>query len=73
MAILEIATNKFNYLDDFLSNLGSQQQADRLKTRPAPMLRQHHATFLAVEVLVPFVHRNILCYAPWALGVALDV
>ena len=39
----------------------SQQQADRSKARPAPMLRQNHATFLAVEVLVSFVHRNILC------------
>jgi hypothetical protein len=38
-----------------------QQQADRPKARPPPMLRQNHATFLAVEVLVSFVHRNILC------------
>ena len=38
-----------------------QQQADRPKARPAPMLRQNHATFLAVQVLVSFVHRNILC------------
>jgi hypothetical protein len=25
------------------------------------MLRQNHATFLTVEVLVSFIHRNILC------------
>ncbi len=40
-----------------------QQNADRPKARPAPVLRQNHATFLAVEVLVSSVHRNILCPA----------
>jgi hypothetical protein len=49
----------------------SQQQADRLKTRPAPMLRQNHATFLAVEVLVPL--SIAISYTPRALVVALDV
>ena len=38
-----------------------QQQANRPKARPAQMLRQNHATFLTVKVLVSFVHRNILC------------
>ena len=40
-----------------------QQQADRPKARPAPLLPQNHATVLAVEVLVSSVHRNIPCPA----------
>ena len=38
-----------------------QQCPDRPKARPAPKLRHNHATFLAIEVLVSFVHRNIPC------------
>ena len=41
----------------------AQKPADLPKARPATMLRQNHATFLAVEVLVSSVHRNILCPA----------
>ena len=41
----------------------AEEMVDRPKARPAPMLAQNHATFLAVEVPVSFVHRNILCPA----------
>ena len=40
-----------------------QKHADPPQARPAPMLRQNHAAFLTVEMLVSSVHRNILCPA----------
>ena len=41
----------------------SQKQADRPNARPAPTLSQNHAAFFTVEMLLPSVHRNILCPA----------
>ena len=50
----------------------AQQPADLPQARPAPMLRQNHATFLAVEVLASSVHRNILSPAGRGLHLKLE-
>ena len=41
----------------------AQHQTDLSKAAAPPILGQNHATFLAAEVLVSSVHRNILCPA----------
>jgi hypothetical protein len=48
-----------------------QQQANRPKARPAQMLRQNHATFLAVRCLYRLSIGT--SYALRALGVALEI